>query len=107
MIEIKEFYANDESSSVAIVEIGEEKVEVKFWGTYTAQLADNEELEAYILAEAHKKLGNIPQAKATLISYVSGQNNEQTEIVEIDGRQISQTTGLDNRNWAQIWIDKN
>ena len=106
-MEIKEFYLNDQNVSIAEVVVEEEIVEVKFWGSYTKQLTTNEELEAYLLAEANKSVGNIVQAKAVLSAYADGENNETQETVEIDGREVTRTIGSDNRNWAQVWIDAN
>ena len=107
MVNVIKLDINDGVSSVAEVTIDQQVVEVKFWGSYTKQLSNNEELEAYLIAEANKKIGDIITAKATLSAYADGENNEEQETVEIEGRPSTITTGSDNRNWAKIWIDKN
>jgi hypothetical protein len=106
-MEIKEFYLNDQNVSIAEVFVGEEVVEVKFWGSYTAQFENNAELEAYLNAEANKKIGKRNEAKETLLPFAKGKDEETQETVEIDGREVTRTIGSDNRNWAKIWIDAN
>jgi hypothetical protein len=107
MINIKETYQDDSKGSVAEVVIGEEVVEVKFWYSYTSQLQNEQELEAYLIAEAQKKLGNIQVAKDVLNVFASGVNETTEQEAEVNGITFTQYFNNDTRNWAKIWIDAN
>ena len=106
MVTIKEEFVKDENSSVAEVTIGEEIVEVKYWYSYTAQLTNEQEKEAYLIAEAQKKIGNIQLAKDVLQPFATG-TLTVIEEAEINGVTFTQKFNNDTRNFAKVWIDAN
>lgn len=108
MVEIKEFYPDDVAVSVADVTIDGEVVEVKFWGSYSKNFTKESDIGVFLTSEALKKLGRIEDAKATMAVLANGENNVVEIQVTLDnGRVVTTVDGIDTRNWAKVWIDKN
>lgn len=107
MVEIKEFYQNDEAVSVADVKIDEEVVEIRFWGSYSKNFANESDIGVFLTAEALKQLGRVEDAKATMAVLATGSNDVvEVEITLDSGRVVKTVDGQDTRNWAKVWIDK-
>jgi hypothetical protein len=106
MVNYEYIDSTDKGKSIAYVILDGEKIIVEFWFSFKKYLG--EDFDQYILAEAHKSIGNLDYAIEILTPLSSGENNFSIkEELNDAGILVQKPVGSDTRNWAKKWIDEN